>query len=931
MPPTKITRDVLESYLSCKYKAHLKLAGQQGARCDYESLLSGVRGEVKARTAKALRARHAESLIASNVPLTPEVLGKGWLVILDASLEADELSILFDGLERKDGRSKIGDFHYLPVLCHEGRKVRKNTKVLLAIYGLLLEQIQGTAPRYGVVWHGPECTGTRVHLSGHRQTAQRILAGMLEMARSESPPGLILNDHCPVCEFRGACHARAVQDDNLSLLLGMGEKEIRAYNRKGYFTVTQLSHTFRYRKPRKRARNHSYPHYYSLQARAIRTGLVHLHGLPSIPSPQTRVYIDIEGVPDRDFCYLIGVLVESGPDLDYHQFWADRDEDQDGPFLRFAEFVGSLPADCRLFHYGSYEATALRRACERQPTELQDSLRAAIAKLVNVLAIVHRHVYFPTYSNSLKEIGRFLGCQWANSNASGIQSLYWREMWERTNDPAIKDELIQYNRDDCPALRSICAFLLQAEAAGAKPESPDGSAPSIVSTSDLPKPARKWPFFGRISFTLDDLARVNECAYFDYQRERVYVRTDKRFRQINKRTKPPRVAVTPNKRAVIDCSTCPHCGSSRIRRRNRLTRRTVDLRFHRGGVKRWVVVHRSWAYRCEDCGTRFWPPEWVKNRSVYQPGLACWCVYQNVECKQNMWQVRTSLKDVFGLDVPTRQLYLFKGWVASRYAGLYEEIRRAILGGHLVHADETTVNLLNNGKGYVWVLAAMDKVYFFYKPSREGTFLNELLAGFRGVLVSDFFSAYESVDCLQQKCLLHFLRDINDDLQRNPFDAEFKEFAQEFAGLLRQIVETADRHGLAKRFLARHIPAARRFEDRVSAASFSSEVMLGYQKRVRKAAGRLFTFLEHDDVPWNNNNAEHAMKVFAKFRQLGDGKFSERSLEETLLLLSVCQTCHFNGVNVLRYLLSGKRDLASVLTGACGKAGEPIAVGRWDD
>jgi hypothetical protein len=32
---TKITRDVIESYLNCKYKGHLKLAGQQGTRSDY--------------------------------------------------------------------------------------------------------------------------------------------------------------------------------------------------------------------------------------------------------------------------------------------------------------------------------------------------------------------------------------------------------------------------------------------------------------------------------------------------------------------------------------------------------------------------------------------------------------------------------------------------------------------------------------------------------------------------------------------------------------------------------------------------------------------------------------------------------------------------------------------------------------------------------
>jgi hypothetical protein len=108
--------------------------------------------------------------------------------------------------------------------------------------------------------------------------------------------------------------------------------------------------------------------------------------------------------------------------------------------------------------------------------------------------------------------------------------------------------------------------------------------------------------------------------------------------------------------------------------------------------------------------------------------------------------VQRSVIDVFGLQVPPRQFYLFKGWVAERYDALYEAIRQAIVRGHLIHVDEATANLRNDEKGYVWVLTSLDKVYFFYKPSREGTFLHEMLAGFQGVLVSAFFTAYDSVN-----------------------------------------------------------------------------------------------------------------------------------------------------------------------------------------
>jgi hypothetical protein len=56
------------------------------------------------------------------------------------------------------------------------------------------------------------------------------------------------------------------------------------------------------------------------------------------------------------------------------------------------------------------------------------------------------------------------------------------------------------------------------------------------------------------------------------------------------------------------------------------------------------------------------------------------------------------------------------------------------------------------------------------------------------------------------------------------------------------------------------------------------------------------------------------MKYFAKYKRTPEGMFSERTLKESLVLLSVFQTCHFNGVNVIRFLLSGKNDLASILT-----------------
>jgi predicted RecB family nuclease len=144
--PAKLTRDVLESYLNCKFKGYLKLTGQQGTKCDYETMLAEMRAGVRLTAIEKILAQHPDEEIPRNIPLTAAALKQGASFLLDATLDVDLVSMTFDGLKRVDGLSKLGDFHYIPMLFHEGGKVRKEQKLLLEIYGLLLARLQGQIP-----------------------------------------------------------------------------------------------------------------------------------------------------------------------------------------------------------------------------------------------------------------------------------------------------------------------------------------------------------------------------------------------------------------------------------------------------------------------------------------------------------------------------------------------------------------------------------------------------------------------------------------------------------------------------------------------------------------------------------------------------------------------------------------------------------------
>jgi hypothetical protein len=461
------------------------------------------------------------------------------------------------------------------------------------------------------------------------------------------------------------------------------------------------------------------------------------------------------------------------------------------------------------------------------------------------------------------------------------------------------------------ALKAVCDFVRTA--IDGCPVNPGGSVNElVVNTRDIAKSRRRWVGFGRPTFILVDLERASNCAHFDYQRERVFARTDKKVARIMRRRRRRATLGTPNQLVEIGCEACPLCSGKNIRPTTPVHRRVADLQFSRAGVKKCVRRYTSWRFLCADCKKTFLPDAWPRYRGMYGDQLAVWCVYQNIRGRQTMCQVTEALSELFALNIGREHTTKFKKRIGARYSALYDEIRRRIVTSAVLHIDEGDV-ALRNTKGYVWVFASLDAVWYLYKDTRSGEFLKELLKGFSGVLVSDFYSAYDAIDCPQQKCLLHLLRDVNDDLKKHPFDDDLKSIAQRFGVVLRSIVETLDKYGMRKRHLHKHRKHAEGFLDYVSTHTFTSEVALGYQKRVKKAGSKLFTFLDHDDVPWNNACAEHAVKNFMRFKRTADGLFSERSLQEALVLLSVVQTCKLNGVNVLKFLLSKRTDINAIL------------------
>lgn len=342
-----------------------------------------------------------------------------------------------------------------------------------------------------------------------------------------------------------------------------------------------------------------------------------------------------------------------------------------------------------------------------------------------------------------------------------------------------------------------------------------------------------------------------------------------------------------------------------------------DIVFGRDSVKRRVVKYVYNRYRCPQCRTCFGADERFRRCNWYGWNVLAFYIYHLIELCIPQRVIVPMLNRLYGFAFNQSLNYL-KVRAAEHYRITNENILKRLVRGRFIHVGETRANI--KGKtAFVWVLTNGQQVAYMLTESREGSTIQELLLKFRGVLICDFYSVYDNIGRFRQRCLIHLIRELNDDLLGNPFDEEFKELAMSFGDLLKGMVETVDRFGPKSYFLRKHFKNVDRFYRKLATTQYQSELALRCARKFQKNRDELFTFLTHDGVAWHNNNAEHAIKAFVWLRDALGGASSKESLEEYLTLLGVCQTCKYMGLDFLDFLRSGETDVQVFAAGRGGR------------
>ena len=591
----QINNEILYDFIHCQYKAYRKSKQQRGIIPDYKIFYNQLKQTQKSNFEKNL-SENAKPIF-SNVFIDSIIPKDGYALNLNFKNENIDLAV--DGVEFTDKKNII------PIFITPFEKVTKLDKLFVALQASFIQNEFNLRVENCKIIFGKNTRQTKFKLSSFTSIVKKTIGDLNKTLSNTNAPTFFKNRHCQVCEFQNTCLEKLVERDDLSLLAGLKPKDIAQRNNRGVFSVKQLSYTFRPKKHPYRKRKFL-P---ELKALAIREAKTFIQEIPTIPVSQNEIFFDIEGLPDRNIYYLIGVIIRANGVENTYSFWATNEDEKKNIFVEFISLLQSLD-EFTAYHYGSYETQALKTISKNLTTEQQVFLKKIIDNSFNILNIFTNNIYPPTYSNSLKDIARFLKFDWSEKDASGLQSTVWRYNWEISNSDELKNKLIIYNFEDCRALMVVKDWIVNI---------PNNGNENFKKAETIKRDSIfKWQ---RNNFLVEELNQINRFAYFNYQREKVYIKTYPKIaaqqksinskRNRNKSLKHNKIIQFPRP------ANCPRCNGTTCWKHNKYTRTVVDLKITKTMIRRHVISYHLNVFECGDCDFQFTPDDSLAIRSKY--------------------------------------------------------------------------------------------------------------------------------------------------------------------------------------------------------------------------------------------------------------------------------------------------------------------------
>ena len=343
---------------------------------------------------------------------------------------------------------------------------------------------------------------------------------------------------------------------------------------------------------------------------------------------------------------------------------------------------------------------------------------------------------------------------------------------------------------------------------------------------------------------------------------------------------------------------CPDCGGELQRCKRTRTRTVEDIL---KDLRTEVTEHTIHRDSCPACQKHVEPlvPDALPNAAIGNNlvALTGWLHY-------GLGVTTAQVQELLGCHLHTQ---VSPGGLVSCWHRLreiltpwYEMIRNQARGSAVLNADETGWRV-NGSTRWLWCFASQDACYYQIDRSRGSPALEKFfLEAFDGVLVHDFWAAYDAIEAEDhQCCLAHLLRELEKvDLTND--SATWKAFAKKLRRLIRDGIRLRKRADFEP---ARYGELIRRIDRRLmhlARGSYADPDASRLAKRLLKHCDSLFTFLDRPEVPYDNNHAERMIRPAVVIRKNSQSNRSDKGATTQAILMSIYRTLKLRGLDPVR-------------------------------
>lgn len=312
-------------------------------------------------------------------------------------------------------------------------------------------------------------------------------------------------------------------------------------------------------------------------------------------------------------------------------------------------------------------------------------------------------------------------------------------------------------------------------------------------------------------------------------------------------------------------------------------------------IRSTVTEHRVYkrVCTCGHCNDSAFP-KGVNTPVSYGAGVQSMVAYLNARHYVPVERSAEFLNDIFKVPISTGGICYLLNKTKQKALPAYEAIRQFVSQQTVIGGDETGVNI--NGKNnWAWTFQNPKATYIAIHESRGSRAINDIMPeGFdNNVLLTDCWGAYFKTGALShQLCTAHLQRELKYFNQRYPENT--------WVTRLAALIENAlDLHRDNKLTPNKVNEIRRTFSLLIEEPATNKNIkeLIAFQKRMVKYEDYVFGFLDHPDIPPDNNGSERAIRNF-KVKLKNSGFFkSFEGANIYAVIRSIIDTAIKNGQN----------------------------------